>query len=147
LKIDPQPTDSTQQGPETWSSSASIWEGRLTALGLATAGVVAADSINNVADSLKHWTRTTIAGGYALEMASVSAITSSNGEFITPATNNVFGMAICQHDNDGKARRQASIAWGAVMLDNVWNRPKYHGTVKFLANNKVQFTAKNNMTA
>ena len=36
--------------------------------------------------------------------------------------------------------------WGAVMLDAVWNTPKYHGTVKFAADNKLQFIPKNNMT-
>jgi hypothetical protein len=36
--------------------------------------------------------------------------------------------------------------WGAVMLNAVWNTPKYHGTVNFLADNKLQFIPKNNMT-
>ncbi len=136
LKIDPQPTDSVTN---------SVWETRLTALAKTT-GIIAADSLSNVADSLKQWKRTKVTGGYNLELAiKWSAIKSSNGETITPAVDNVFGMAICQHDNDGKGR-QASVNWGAALLDAVWNTPKYHGTVKFLADNKMQFIPKNNVT-
>ncbi|HDQ45544.1 MAG TPA: hypothetical protein ENN17_08630, partial [bacterium] len=146
LKIDPQPTDSTQQGPETWSGSASIWDTRLSAP--VTAAAVSQDNLGNIPDSLKQWARRTIASprGYALELAiHWSAIESGNGETIDVGEGNVFGLAINQHDNDGKGR-QASISWGAVMLDNNWNRPKYLGTVQFLADNKLQFIPTNNMT-
>jgi hypothetical protein len=60
--------------------------------------------------------------------------------------DNVFGLGINFHDNDGQARRQASIIWAAANLDNIWNTPKLLGTVKFMADNKLQYTAKNNMT-
>jgi hypothetical protein len=141
LKFDPQATDSVTN---------SVWDTRLTALGMGTAGVVSADSLNNVADSLKKWARARVTGGYNLEMAikwsAIGHNSPETNESITPAADNVFGMAICQHDNDGKARRQASIMWGAVMRDAVWNTPKYHGTVKLLADNKLEFIPKNNMT-
>jgi hypothetical protein len=55
-------------------------------------------------------------------------------------------MAINQHDNDETAARVASLLWAARMLDAVWNTPKYLGTVKFLADNKLQFIPTNNMT-
>ncbi len=136
LKIDPQPTDSMTN---------SIWSTRLTALGMSTPGVVAADNLNSVPDSLKQWARRIIPGGYALELAvNWSAINSGN-EAIIPSVNNIFGMAINQSDNDGNGRR-ATVQWAAVLRDSVYNTPKYLGTVKFLANNKLQFIPRNNMT-
>jgi hypothetical protein len=139
LKIDPQPTDSLRN---------SVWATGFTALGKATKNVVAADSMSNVPDSLKKWIRTKVTGGYTLELAvkwpAIKAGTPV--ETIVPAVDNVFGMAINQHDNDAKARRQASVQWAAVLLDAAWNTPKYLGTVKFLAENKLQFIPKNNMT-
>ncbi|MDM7924875.1 MAG: sugar-binding protein [bacterium] len=139
LKIDPQATDSTKN---------SIWATGFTALGKKTKNVVAADSLSNVPDSLKKWIRTKVTGGYNLELAiKWKAISSGTPvETITPAVDNVFGMAVNQHDNDGKARRQASVQWAAVLNDAVWNTPKYLGTVKFLENNKLQFIPSNNMT-
>jgi hypothetical protein len=144
LKVDPQPTDSTQTG-------SSIFGVNLTALGMGTPGVVSADSLTPVADSDKKWARRVITGGYALEMAiKWSAITSSNGETVTVGVGNVFGAAINNHDNDGNLSigggRQASITWAAINRDEVWNTPKYLGTVTFNANNKLQFVATNNMT-
>jgi hypothetical protein len=137
LKFDPQPTDSVTN---------SVWETRLTILSKPTAGVVAGDSLNNVAAADKKWARRIIPGGYALELAIKWSAIKNGAETITPAEGNVFGLALCQHDNDGKAKRQASIMWGAVMLDAVWNTPKYHGTVKFLPNNQLQFIPQNNVT-
>ena len=136
LKFDPQPTDSVTN---------SIWDTRLTALDAGT-GVVAWDNLDNVSASQKLWARRTIPGGYALELAIKWSAIKSGNETITPAVGNIFGMAICQHDNDGHARRQASVEWAAVLLDAVYNTPKYLGTVKFLADNKLQFIPTNNMT-
>ncbi len=136
LKIDPQPTDSVTN---------SIWSTRLTALGTSTPGVAAADNLNSVPDSLKQWARRIIPGGYALELAvNWSAINSGNEEII-PSVNNIFGLAINQADNDGSGRR-ATIQWAAVLRDAVYDSTKYLGTVKFLANNKLQFIPRNNMT-
>jgi hypothetical protein len=131
LKFDPEATDSVTN---------SIWDTRLTAQ-----GVTPGDSLNNITDAAdKQFARTLIPGGYTLELAiKWSAIGTT--ESITPAVDNVFGLAINFHDNDG-ASRQASVMWAAVMLDAVWNTPKYLGTVKFLANNKLQFIPSNNMT-
>jgi hypothetical protein len=136
LKFDPQPA----------SEANSIWETRLTALGMGSAGVVAADSLNSLSDDQKKWARKTITGGYALEMAVQWSAIVNGAETITPAAGTVFGMAINQHDNDGNARREATVQWGAVLLDASWNTPKYLGTVKFLTDHKLQFTARNNMT-
>ncbi|MGD0337294.1 MAG: sugar-binding protein [Bacteroidota bacterium] len=136
VNFDPQPTDSVTN---------SVWQTRLTALGTA-AGVLAGDSLNGVSASEKQWARKIIPSGYALELAIKWSAIYSGSETITPAVNNIFGMAISQHDNDGHARRQATIQWAAVLSDAVYNTPKYHGTVKFLADNKLQFIPTNNMT-
>jgi len=136
LKIDPQATDSLTN---------SVFALTLTALGMGTPGVTSADSLTGVTDEDKKWARRIITGGYALEMAIKWSAIISTTETITPKVNNVFGLAINNHDNDGNGR-QASIIWAAQMLDAVWNTPKYHGTIKFIANNKLQFIPTNNMT-
>ncbi|HVO72383.1 MAG TPA: sugar-binding protein [Ignavibacteriaceae bacterium] len=134
LKVDPQPTDSTQQQP-------ALWDTRITAPGMSPG-----DSLNNVADSLKKYVRRLRTGGYAFEIAvKWSAIKSSTGEKVSVGVDSVFGMAINQHDNDGNGR-QATEMWGAVMLDAAWNNAKYLGTVKFLPNYRLQFIPENNMT-
>jgi hypothetical protein len=130
LKFDPQPTDSVTN---------SIWDTRLTG-----PGVSPGDSLNNVADSLKQFARRIIPGGFATELA-IRWTAIGTTETITPAVGNVFGLAINQHDNDGAAR-QASIIWAAVMLDAVWNTPKYLGRVYFLDDHKLEFDPTNNMT-
>lgn len=137
LKFDPQPTDSMQT---------STFEARLTALGMGSPNVVNADSINNVPDTLKQWARTEIADGYALQLALQWTAIKVGTDSVSVIKDSVFGLAINQHDNDGKARRQASIQWAAVMSNRVWNTPKYLGTVQFLENNKFQFIPTNNMT-
>jgi hypothetical protein len=132
--------------PKATSEANSIWQTRLTALGKETQGVVGEDTLNNVLYAQKRWARKIISGGYALELAvQWSAITSGNEE-ITPAADSVFGMAIYQHDNDGQAKRDASLMWAAVLLNDAYRTPKYLGTVKFLSNHKLQFLAQNNMT-
>ena len=134
LKFDPQPTDSVTN---------SIWDTRLTG-----PGVSPGDSLNNITDPAnKQFARKLIPGGFATELAiKWTAIVSGTGaETITPAVGNVFGLAINQHDNDG-AGRQASIMWAAVMLDHVWDTPKYLGRVYFLDDHKLEFDPTNNMT-
>jgi hypothetical protein len=134
--------------PQTASDAAEyLWETRLTALGSGSPGVVGVDNLNSVSDSQKQWARKLISGGYALELAVQWASITSGGETVTPAVGNVFGMAINQHDNDGTAGRESTVMWAAVLLDAAWNNPNYLGTVKFLADHKMQFTAKNNITS
>jgi hypothetical protein len=91
------------------------------------------------------WVRKAIPGGYALELAIQWSALTYFTENITPAVGNVFGLAINQHDNDGRGH-QATIQWAAVLKDSVWCTPKYFGTVKFLADHKLQFIPTNNMT-
>jgi hypothetical protein len=110
-----------------------------------TAGVVAGDSLNNVPDAQKKWVRRIIPGGYVLEFAIKWSAISSGIETITPIVGNVFGLAINQHDNDGSGHK-ATVQWAAVLSNEVWSTSKYLGTVKFLANNKLQFIPTNNMT-
>jgi hypothetical protein len=136
LKIDPQPTDSLQTN---------LFDTRLTALGKGTPGVVYADSMNLIPDAQKKWARVRTADGYVLELAIKWAAIVVGSETITPSVGKTFGMAINQHDND-RGGRQATIQWAAVLSDGVWNNAKYHATVKFLDDHKLQFIAANAMT-
>jgi hypothetical protein len=140
LKFDPQPTDSVIN---------SIWDTRLTLFAANEPGVINSDDMSTILSENKQFARKIIPNGYALELAiKWSAIGHNNpevNESIVPGVNNIFGLAINQHDNDGYARRQASIMWAAELHDSVWNTPKYCGTVKFLTDNKLQFIAKNNV--
>jgi len=70
---------------------------------------------------------------------------SGNGETVSVGVDSVFGLALNQHDNDGHGR-QATELWAAVMLDHVWDTPKYLGTIKFLPDFRLQFIPENNMT-
>ncbi|HPG39556.1 MAG TPA: sugar-binding protein [bacterium] len=139
LKIDPVPDDSTKT---------SNFETRLCALGLedglpTTAKV---DDLSNIADTLKQFARKTTATGYVLEFAIKWQAIKLGTEIITPAVGNVFGATLQNHDNDGNIERDATVAWGAVLNDDAWKTPKFLGTVKFLADNKLQFIPTNNMT-
>ncbi|MGE5846866.1 MAG: sugar-binding protein [Ignavibacteria bacterium] len=134
LKFDAIPTPS-----DTVTNT--IWDTRLTAPGM-TPG----DSLTtNISDpNNKQFSRHLVTGGYVAELAiRWSAIGST--EKITPEIDNTFGLAINQHDNDGAAR-VASVEWASVMLDAVWNTPKYLGTVKFLAGGKLQFIPQSSVT-
>jgi hypothetical protein len=136
LYFDPRPTDSL---------SADVFNVRLTALGKAAPGVVCADSMNSIPDEQKRWTRNTTPDGYVLELAVQWSALAVGGETISPAVGSVFGMAVNQHDNDN-GFRQATVQWAAVLSDMVYYTPKYHGTVKFLADHKLQFIPANAMT-
>ncbi|RPI04927.1 MAG: T9SS C-terminal target domain-containing protein [Ignavibacteriae bacterium] len=137
LYFDPQPADSVIN---------SNWGTCLTALGKGTPGVITADSMKNVPDTLKRWSRRMIPGGYALELAIGWPAIKNGNEAIAPWIGTTFGLAINQHDNDGKARRQATVQWAAVLKDSVYNTSKYLGTVHLLPDNKLEFQARNNMT-
>jgi|GEM_PF-6994267 len=137
LKFDPQPTDSV---------SNSVWDTRMTALGMETPGVIWENNLYNIPEEQKQWVRRQIPGGYVLEFAFPWSFIQSGSETITPEVGNEFGMAIGQNDNDGRGYRQATVQWAAVLKDAVWNTPKYHGTVRFLEGNKLEFFAKNKMT-
>jgi hypothetical protein len=137
LMVDPQPTDSVVN---------SVFQSRLTALGLGSADAVSADDMNSIENSRKKWFRKAVPGGYVLELAIGWPAFASASESITPFVGNVFGFAIRQPDNDGGGVHRSTIEWAAVLLDGVWNTPKYLGTVKFLADHKLQFIARNNMT-
>ncbi len=137
LKFDPQPTDSAVN---------SVWDTRMTALAK-TGTIAGTDTMNAVPDSLKKWTRAKVTGGYVIELAlNWKAIKSGTGnETVSVGEGNIFGMALCQHDNDSKGR-QASLEWAAELLDAVWNQPKLHGTVKFLPDHKLEFDPTNAIT-
>ncbi len=138
IKIDPIPDDSTET---------STFELRLTALG--DADVLPGElteSLNNIPNSMKKYARKITSDGYALEMAVKWSVITNNGEFIVPAEGEIFGATLQNHDNDGETSRHATVQWGAVMSDMVWNTPKYLGTIKFLVDHKLQFIPTNSMT-
>ena len=137
IKIDPVPTDSTQ-------SSGSVWNTEMTAL--YTAGT--AGQTDGLTDkTMMQTARKTTEDGYVVECAiSWSAIVKGT-EAIVAGEGNVFGCAVQNHDNDNTTgKREATVQWAAVLMDQVYNTPKYHGTVEFLADNKLKFIPSNNMT-
>jgi hypothetical protein len=112
---------------------------RLTALGKESPGVVTEDNMSLVEDSAKKWFRKPAAGGYVLELALKWSAVVSGSEIISAGEGNKFGLAINLHDNDGNARREATVQWAAVLSDRAWKTPAYLGTVKFLSGNRLQF--------
>jgi hypothetical protein len=139
LKIDPVPKDSTQTG-------SGIFDMRLSAPFTQTGGVVDTSLRSSIAAADKQFARRIMSGGYALEFAvKWSAIKLSASDSVHVGVDSVFGCGINVHDNDTHSR-QASITWAAVLLDHIWDTPKYLGTVKFLSGNRLSFIAKNNMT-
>jgi hypothetical protein len=135
LKFDAQAKDSVTN---------SIFAPNLTILGGA-----GSDSLNLIPNAQKQYSRKLIDGGYAVEMA-INWPAIGTTEKVSVGVDSVFGLAINVHDNDGNLSigggRQASVMWAAVMLDHVWDTPKYLGTIKFKSGNKLAFIAKNNMT-
>jgi hypothetical protein len=130
FKFDPQPTDSVTN---------SIVAMQMTALDTA-AGAAGATTMPNSF-------RKTITGGYVIEVAIPWEDIVSGDEKVDVAVGKEFGACFQNHDNDNTTgTRDATVQWAAVLKDAAWNTPKYLGTVKFLANNKLQLTAKNKMT-
>ena len=68
-------------------------------------------------------------------------VINTNGP-INPVVGTTFGFAINIADNDGAAREH-QLFWAAVISDNIWNTPDFHGTLELLADNKVNFIAQN----
>jgi hypothetical protein len=83
-------------------------------------------------------------GEWTLEMA-IKIDTLGGTEKIHGAVDSIFGLGIHLIDNDGTTRN-SGLVWAARCTDLVWNNLDEHGTVKFLAGNKVQFIAQNNIT-
>jgi len=87
------------------------------------------------------YARAKITGGYALEARVRWDVIKDATRTLTPGVGTIFGMATMNHDND-VAAREGSISWATVLNDNVWNTPKNHGTVEFLAGHQLKLTAK-----
>lgn len=136
LKVDPHPTNGTQNNNTIFPPNLTILNG------------AGSDSLNNVADSMKQWARRITSDGYALELAIKWPALSILGEDVNVAVDSIFGLAINIHDNDQLVggTRVGTVMWAAIMLDNVWNTPSSLGTAKFLAENKIQFIPRNNIT-
>ncbi len=146
LKVDGQPTDSTQSGGPPNGISRST---TLTAIdsSKATTGQKTSN-LDGLDETAKKYARGTMTGGYTLEMA-IKLDSLGGSEPITAAIGEKFGLGINLVDNDGTlptSNREGAIVWAAVCNDKIWNTPKYLGTVEFLVNNKLNFIPKNNMT-
>jgi len=130
FKFDPQPTDSITN---------SIVEFQMTAMDT-TDGTGGQTTMANSARKLTN-------DGYVIEVAIPWSDVVIGTETVYVGVGNIFGFAVQNHDNDNTiGKRDATVQWAAVLLDAVWNRPKYLGTVKFLNENKLQFIPTNNMT-
>ena len=132
IKVDPEATDSVANSIISFDMTAMDTTGGVT-------GVATIDSSF----------RTLTADGYVIEAAIpwTDMVHTASGEAVAAAEGNVFGMALNVHDNDNTVgARDGSVQWAAVMLDQVWNTPKYAATVQFLADNKLQLIPSNNMT-
>jgi len=130
FKFDPQATDSVTN---------SIVALQMTALD--TTGGTAGHT------TMPYSARKTTADGYVIEVAIPWSDVKSGTETVDVGVGNVFGFAVQNHDNDNTTgARDGTVQWAAVLKDAVWNTPKYCGTVKFLADNKLQFIPSNNMT-
>jgi hypothetical protein len=121
-------------------------------LGLgALATGTAVDTLAPIVKADKQVARRAVADGYVLEFAvKWEAIerTAAPAESITVAVDSIFGLSIANHDNDGNlpTTREASVQWAANLVDAVWNHPEHLGTVKFLADHKLQFIPTNNIS-
>jgi hypothetical protein len=139
-KIDPQAT----------SSGSPPVTPQITILDSGDVGVVNGwDDINTFADSNKMYARRIMTGGYAIEVALKWDAMVSGTETVPVAVDSVFGLAFNVHDNDTTLvphTRDGSVQWSAHLSDQVWNNNEYLGTVKFLADNKLQFIPTNNIT-
>lgn len=134
VKVDGEPTDSTGGISQ---------ELRLNAL-LGDETTFAKDTLATIPAGAKKWAKKLTDTGYVLEFA-VRWDSLDGSETIDVAVDSIFGMGIGYHDDDGMTR-EGSVTWAAVPLDAIWNTPKYHGTVTFLADHKLKFVATNNMT-
>jgi len=142
LKIDGWPTEDTAPSNDACSKTCIF-----TAIDSSDAPAASKQYCDNLtawADADKKYARGTMSGGYILEYA-IKIDTLGGREKIDAAVDSIFGLGMNFIDNDGHSR-QAALVWGAKSDDNIWNTVNHHGTVKFLADNKIAFIAKNNMT-
>ncbi|MFC1568931.1 carboxypeptidase regulatory-like domain-containing protein [bacterium] len=102
------------------------------------------NNLDAFADTDKMYARGELTGGYILEWG-IALDQLGGTETVNAVVGGVMGLGMTIQDNDGD-RREAAEVWAAECDDNIWNTVKMHGTLKFLADNKVQFLATNNMT-
>jgi hypothetical protein len=102
------------------------------------------DNLSTFDDADKMYARATLSGGYILEWA-IALDELGGSETVNAVEGGVMGLGFNISDNDG-SNREAAVVWAAKCDDAIWNTVKLHGTLKFLADNKVQFLATNNMT-
>jgi hypothetical protein len=139
LKFDPDPSKMATTGVKEVSLTA------LDSADVAAAFLGGVANLTNTTSNKSDYARKRTADGYVLELRlKWTDLTVAGRGPVVPAVGNTFGMALNQHDND-KSARQASIEWAAVLDDAVWSNPTLHGTVEFLAGNKLKLIARNSI--
>jgi hypothetical protein len=144
LKFNPDPT--------IISTSASLQIG-ISALGVDDAQVPeAVDNLSvdkNLYQNGAAWVSTqndyarrSIDDGYVLEwrIPLNAVINSSGSNRLSPGVGGKFGEVLQVADNDD-TQRTSMISWSSGMKDVLWSNPQLHGTVTFLANNKLKYVA------
>ncbi|RPI07131.1 MAG: T9SS C-terminal target domain-containing protein [Ignavibacteriae bacterium] len=144
IKLNPDPT--------IISTSASLQVG-ISALGVDDAQVPeAVDNLsvdknlfqNGVAwvSTINDYARKVTSDGYVLEWRlPINSVSNSAGtNRIQPGVGGKFGEVIQVADNDDTQRR-SMISWSSGMADVLWSNPQLHGSVTFLANNKLKYVA------
>ena len=137
FKIDPDPNIVTTVVPPNC---------RLSSLGENDAEVVAGvdypgkdNGLGDIYESVEglDYARKMTDLGYNLEWRLPWSVIHSGDEYATVEAGSTFGLAINIMDNDDIARTTI-IQWSAGMHDNVWSNAQLHGTVTFLADNKLK---------
>jgi hypothetical protein len=86
--------------------------------------------------------RQTISNGYILEwrIPLIVVNNSTAAQKLSPGVGGKFGEVINVADNDSTARSHM-LSWSSGMKDVSWSNSQLHGTVTFLADNKLKYDA------
>lgn len=146
LKMDPDPT---------FLSTSGVAAARMTALGEEDAEAPA--GVDNISsggeldpsfqpvagqDYARKLVETDEYYGYTLEFRIPWDAIISGDKAVNVGVGEIWGLGIAIGDND-ETRRTEVIMWAAAINGGIWNNPRLHGTVTFLENGKLQFTAAN----
>lgn len=80
--------------------------------------------------------------GYTLEFRIPWDAIVSGTKYVNVGVGGIWGLGIAIGDNDETSRTEV-LMWAAAMNGGIWNNPRLHGTVTFLEDGKLQFTAIN----
>lgn len=99
------------------------------------------DTLGNVWEvSFDDYARGETSTGYILEWRVPLKYINTSTRVFSFGVGGVFGSAINVGDNDD-VQREHMLQWSAGFADAVWSNPTLHGTVTFLAGNKLKYVA------